>query len=113
MLILQMLNPIKTPLNHHFPMVFLWFSYRFLIFFGIPPDVKHSSAGAGPHLQPEWPVLRAAEQAAAGAWPRFHHRWIWNGAFDINMKIITISGLYMGNLWIIYGYLEKLWLIYG
>ena len=23
----QMVNPIKTPLNHHFPMVVPWFSY--------------------------------------------------------------------------------------
>ena len=28
----QRVNPIQTPLNHHFPMVFLWFSYGLPMF---------------------------------------------------------------------------------
>ena len=27
----QRINPIKPPLNHHFPMVFLWSSYVILV----------------------------------------------------------------------------------
>ena len=33
MLVHQRVNPIKVPLNHHFPMVFLWFSYGFPMIF--------------------------------------------------------------------------------
>ena len=43
----QMVNPIKPPLNHRFPMVFLWFSYGFKFSYGFPMVVAMFSQLAG------------------------------------------------------------------
>ena len=35
----QRVNLIETPLNHHFPMVFLWFSHGFPLVIPMIPEV--------------------------------------------------------------------------
>ena len=118
------LKPIKTPFNHHFPMVFLWFSYGFPMVslphlpFHAASDQRVVAEGVAPHrrlrhgleAQQRLRPLRPPAVANDGAGEVGHGEAPWRGG-----KVRSFQKMWLEKKKIMdtYGYqlriLEHIW----
>ena len=92
----QGVNPIKIPWNHHFPMVFLWFSYGFpMVSYGFPmvfqrvklwstktremprPSSAARSVASPPLSRPWWRHRKSPGDLAPWHLGLYKYRYLW------------------------------------